>query len=53
MPIAPEPEIVLSQKPQKIWARYLISMYETGRAEELPYEGMMFTTVLANARRIL
>jgi len=34
-------------------ARCFISMYEAGKAEELPYKGMMLTTVLANARRIL
>ena len=34
-------------------ARRIIELYEAGRTDELPYKGMMLTTVLANARRIL
>lgn len=34
-------------------ARRMMELHEAGRDDELPYKGMMLTTVLANARRIL
>ena len=32
-------------------ARQIVEYYDAGRAEELPYKGMMLTTMLADARR--
>ncbi len=34
-------------------ARYIVEMEGAGRSSELPYSGMMLTTALANAHRIL
>lgn len=34
-------------------ARRIMDLFEAGRSDKLPYKGMMLTTVLANARRIL
>ncbi len=41
-------------KPEDIpGANYILEMYEAGRIGELNYEGMMVTTVVAEARRML